>query len=462
MKEKNPLGYVAPSRLLMQFAIPSIISMLVSSLYNIVDQVFIGQGVGYLGNAATNVAYPLTTISLAISLLIGIGSASRFSLFLGQKKETTAQKIVGNALLLALFLGILYMFIIWIAIQPLLLAFGATKQVYPFALAYTSITAFGFPFLIYTNASTALIRADGKPTYSMLCMVIGALINVILDPLFIFVFKMGVEGAAYATVAGQIVSALLCIFYRFEHVQIQWKHIRFSWEATLASFSIGVSSSVNQLAILLVQIVMNNSMVHYGADSIYGSEIPLAAAGIVMKVNAILFAFIIGLSQGMQPIIGFNYGAKQYKRVKETFNVSLIVTLILSLIGWSLFQFIPETILSLFGKENELYMEFAVLFMRIFLFLACVNGIQIIASGFFSAIGKPMKGLLLSLSRQVILFIPIALLLPYSYGLMGVLYAAPCADAIAFLLAVGLLIHEYKILKQKEKNEKELQHGQAK
>ncbi|TGY66832.1 MATE family efflux transporter [Dubosiella muris] len=453
MHAQNPLGYERLGKLLARFAVPSVISMLVSALYNIVDQIFIGQGVGYLGNAATNVAFPLTTISLAISLLIGIGSSSRFSLYLGQKRPEKVREITGNALFLMIACGLAYMGLILLFVHDLLFAFGATSEVYPYAVAYTNITAFGFPFLIFTNAMSALIRSDGSPNYSMVCMVVGAIINIVLDPIFIFVFHQGVAGAAWATILGQIISCFVCFAYipKFKHVEIKAKDIRFSWQATLEAFSIGVSSSVNQIAILFVQIVMNNSMVHYGALSPYGAEIPLAAAGVVMKVNAILFAFMIGLSQGLQPIVGFNYGAKKYTRVKKTMLLALASALVIGALGWTLFEFAPYPVLSLFGSENALYMEFAVHFMKVFLLLSCVNGVQIISSGFFSAIGKPLKGLFLSMIRQVILFIPLAVLLPLSFGLEGILWSAPVADTISFGVAIVLLAVEFHKLDNLQK-----------
>lgn len=452
MKEEqreNPLGYEKISTLLKGFAIPSVIAMLVSSLYNIVDQIFIGQGVGYLGNAATNVAYPLTTICLAIALLIGIGSASRFSLYLGGGMKEKAAKVVGNGVCMMFAFGILYTVLVEIFLVPMLTAFGATADVMPYAISYTRITAVGMPLLIVTNAMSNLARADGSPKYSMTCMLVGAILNTILDPIFIFVFDMGVAGAAIATVIGQFFSFLMALRYiwHFKNVELERSHFRLSLEESLSTASLGMSNSLNQVAITLVQIVLNNSLTYYGAQSAYGMEIPLAACGIVMKTNAILLSIIIGISQGSQPIIGFNYGAAQYDRVRKTYKLAIQCDLVISAIGFCLFQFFPRQILSLFGSGDALYYEFATRFMRIFLFMIIVNGIQIISSNFFAAIGKPVKGLLLSMTRQVIFLIPLILILPLFLGIEGIVFAGPVADFAAFLVTATFIAREMKMMK---------------
>ena len=407
VQQKNPLGYEKLPKLLKGYAIPSIIAMLVSSLYNIVDQIFIGQGVGYLGNAATNVAYPLTTICLAIALLIGIGSASRFSLELGAGRKENAEIAVGNAVSMMIILGILYVIIIELFLRPLLIAFGSTDEVFPYAESYTRITAVGMPLLIVTNGMSNLARADGSPKYSMTCMLVGAIINTILDPVFIFIFDMGVAGAALATVIGQFFSFLMAANYlrHFKHITLKRHHFTPKIKECLNIASLGMSNSLNQVAITFVQIVLNNSLTYYGAMSVYGSEIPLASCGIVMKTNAILLAIIIGISQGSQPIIGFNYGAKQYDRVRGIYKLAISCNLVISLIGFLLFQFCPRQIISIFGTGDDLYFTFATKFMRIFLFMVIVNGVQLISSNFFDAIGKPLKGVFISLTRPVIFLV---------------------------------------------------------
>lgn len=454
VEQANPLGYEKLSRLLKGYAIPSVVAMLVSSLYNIVDQIFIGQGVGYLGNAATNVSYPLTTICLSIALLIGIGSASQFSLQLGAKEEENAARTVGTAVAMMIASGILYFILIEIFLHPLLNIFGATADVIPYAESYTRITAVGMPLLIVMNGMSNLARADGSPKYSMACMLTGALINTILDPIFIFVFDMGVAGAAWATVLGQVASFAMALNYirKFKHVRLKKEYFRLKWKEGLIIASLGMSNSLTQLALTFVQIVLNNSLKYYVAQSIYGSEIPLASCGIVMKTNAILLAVIIGISQGSQPIIGFNYGAKQYERVRGIYKLAITCDLVISAVGFLLFQLCPGQIVAVFGSvDDALYYEFAIKFMRIFLFMVIINGVQMLSSNFFAAIGKPMKGALLSLTRQVLCLIPLILILPLFLGIDGILFAGPFADGIAFLITTIFISRQMKQIRQMEK-----------
>ena len=281
---RNPLGYEKIPVLLRRFAIPSIIAMVVSSLYNIVDQIFIGQGVGYLGNAATNVAYPLTTICLSIALLIGIGGASQFSLSLGAGDKDAAQRAAGTAISMLAAAGVVYAVLIEIFLTPLMLAFGATGEVLPYAESYTRITALGMPFLILTNGLSNLARADGSPRFSMTCMLLGAVINTLLDPLFIFTVGMGIAGAAWATVIGQVASCVMAASYipRFQHIRLTRQSFGIPLREAGRIASLGMSNSLNQLAITLVQIVLYNSLTYYGAMTVYGSDIPLASCGIVM------------------------------------------------------------------------------------------------------------------------------------------------------------------------------------
>lgn len=443
---ENPLGYEKIPKLLKSFAIPSITASLVGSLYNIVDQIFIGQGVGYLGNAATNVSYPFSTICLAISLLIGIGSASRFSLYLGNKQPEAAAKAAGNGISLMVISGLVYLIIGESLLPQLLRLFGATKEVLPYAQQYAGVTLVGMPFLIVTNGMSNLIRADGNPRYSMTCMLSGAIVNTILDPIFIFAFHWGMFGAALATILGQILSFLLAVRYlrRFKTVQFEKSYFKPELKECLKTCSMGISSSANQVAITFVQIVLHNSLTHYGAQTVYGSEIPLAACGIVMKTNAIILSIVVGISQGAQPIIGFNYGARQYSRVRKAYLLAVKWNLIVSAAGFFLLQCFPKYIISLFGDGDARYLEFAVLFMRIFLFMVLVNGVQLLSSSFFTAIGKAMRGAFLALTRQVFFLIPLILLLPLRFGIMGVLYAGPIADFSAFVLSVVLVGREFK------------------
>ena len=310
---ENPLGTAPVGSLIAKFAIPAIISMLVSALYNIVDQIFIGQGVGMLGNAATNIAFPVTIISTAAALLLGIGSASNYNLEMGAGNEKKASSIAGTGLSALIISGTILSVIVLLFLKPLLHFFGGTPDVMPYAIDYMGITAIGLPFYVLSTGGNHLIRADRSPTYSMTCILAGAAINTILDPLFIFGFGWGIKGAAWATVIGQIVSGLLIIFYfsRLRKMYLDHSMLIPKARNLSAIFSLGMASCINQVAIAAVQIVMNNTLRHYGALSAYGSDIPIACAGIISKVNQVFMAICIGISQGSQPIWGFNYGAEK-------------------------------------------------------------------------------------------------------------------------------------------------------
>ena len=449
---ENPLGSEPVSSLLRRFAIPSVIAMLVSALYNMVDQLFIGHSIGVLGNAATNVAFPLSMVCTSIGLLCGIGGAANFNLCMGRREPEHAKSYVGSAISMLAILGVILCVAVQLFLRPMMLLFGATPDVIDYACTYTRITSIGFPFLIVTIGGSNLIRADGSPKFSMLCNLVGAIVNTILDPLFIFVFHMGMAGAALATITGQILSFALVVFYLrgFKTLPLSLSDLKPKIACWARIAALGATPAFNQVAMMVVQIVMNNSMTYYGAKTIYGSEIPLAASGIVMKTNGILLSVIIGLSQGSQPIIGFNYGAKQYDRVRGTYRLAISCNLVVSAIGFVLFQFFPKQIISLFGTGDELYFTFAVRFMRIFLFMVIVNGVQLLSSNFFAAIGKPLKGMLLSLTRQVFFLIPLLLILPLFFGMDGILFSAPIADTAAFLTTVILIRKEMNLMREQE------------
>ena len=447
-KEKNtenPLGYAPVGSLLRKFAIPSIISMLVSALYNIVDQIFIGQGVGMLGNAATNVAFPMTTVTVAIALLLGIGGAANFNLALGRRQEDRARNIAGTAFGTLVLFGIAFCLVIRLFLKPVVLACGATDQTIDYSLAYVGITSLGFPFYMLSTGGNHLIRADGKPAYSMVMVLSGAILNTILDPLFIFVFKWGIQGAAWATVIGQIFSAILVLLYLPRYMNSSLKPGDFIPKADClkAIISLGSAACLNQLAITVVQILMNNVLRRYGGLSEYGSDIPLAVVGIVMKVNMLFLSIVIGLSQGAQPIISFNYGARKYSRVKEAYLKAAGAATIVAILGVICFQVFPRQIISLFGNGDELYYKFAVKFFRIYLFCTFFNGLQPVTSNFFTSIGKATKGIFLSMTRQIIFLVPLILVFPIFMGIDGVMFAGPISDAAAGILAILLVSREF-------------------
>ncbi len=447
---KGPIG-----TLMLKFAVPSIIAMLVSALYNIVDQVFIGRYVGTLGNAATNIAFPLAMSCTAIGLLFGIGGAANFNLSMGRREYEKAPYFIGNALVMLVSLGTLLFLITEVILQPMLLFFGSPADVLPYAVEYVRIVAFGFPFLVLTIGGGHLIRADGSPNMTMICSLSGAVINVFLDALFVIGFRWGMSGAALATVAGQIFSGCLVLFYMkgFKTRPLLRKHLVPRLPVILQTASLGVASCVNQIAMMVTQIILNNSLKYYGALSVYGESIPIACAGIVMKVNQVFFSVVIGIAQGSQPIESFNYGARQYKRVKDTYMLAVESAFVVSLAAFLMFQFAPGWLLGLFGHGSELYFEFGTRFFRTFLFCTWLNCIQPATSQFFASVGKPLRGMFVSLTRQILFLVPLILILPLMLGIEGILYSGPVADLLSAIVAVIMVRQEFKDMTRLEKIE---------
>ena len=435
---QNPLGIAPVGGLIAKFAIPAIISMLVSAMYNIVDQIFIGQGVGMLGNAATNVAFPVTTVATALALLLGIGGASNYNLEMGAGQEKKASGIAGTALSSLAISGLILAVIVLMFLKPLLTLFGATADVMPYAVDYTGITAFGLPFYILSVGGNHVVRADRSPTYSMVCIMIGAIINTILDPLFIFGFGWGIKGAAWATVIGQVASGVLVIVYfcKFRKMYLSGGMLKPKLSYLKAIISLGLASCINQIAMAIVQIVLNNILRYYGANSVYGSDIPIACVGVISKVNMVFIAICIGISQGSQPIWGFNYGAKKYDRVRQAYRYSVTACTVIATIFFFCFQIFPHQIVGIFGTGSELYFQFAERYLKIFMFMTFANGIQPVSSGFFTSIGMAKLGIVMSLIRQVIFLLPLIIIFPLFMGIDGVMYAGPIADAAAFVLAI--------------------------
>ena len=438
IQAENPLGTAPVGGLIRKFAIPAIISMLVSAMYNIVDQIFIGQGVGMLGNAATNVAFPVTTIATAMALLLGIGGASNYNLEMGAGREKKASGIAGTALSSLAISGAVLCVIVVLFLKPLLTLFGATKDVMPYAVDYTGITALGLPFYILSVGGNHVVRADRSPTYSMACVTAGAVINTILDPLFIFGFGWGFKGAAWATVIGQVVSGILVVvyFWKFRKMYLEKSMLKPRLHYLKAITALGLASCINQIAMALVQIVLNNILRYYGAASIYGSDIPIACVGVISKVNQVFMAICIGISQGCQPIWGFNYGAEKYSRVRQTYRYSVTACTVIATGFFLCFQLFPHQIVGVFGTGSDLYFQFAERYLKIYMFMTFANGIQPMSSGFFTSIGKAKLGVVMSLTRQVIFLLPLIVIFSLFMGIDGVMYAGPIADAAAFALAI--------------------------
>ncbi len=446
----NPLGYEKIGKLLTSYAVPSIIALIINSLYNMVDQIFIGQGVGFLGNGATNIIAPIATITIAIATLFGDGLAAFFSLSLGKGEGEKAAKGLGTSIIFGGIFGIIWTVLAFAFLKPLCLIFGATENILPYALDYGRIIVIGFTFQIVGNTINSAIRTDGSPRYAMLSMMIGAVLNIILDPIFIFVFHWGVEGAAIATIISQLFGLLFNIAYLFRMKTIKLSRQSFTLDIRTAGriASLGFASGANNLTSTVVAFVSNNLMTKYGTLSPYGADIPLTTFGLCMKVSMLAFSIGIGVASGSQPIIGFNYGAKKYDRVKKTFLLSAGVATIITFVSWIVFQCFPLQLIRIFGTESSLYEEFAVKCFHIYLLLTFLNGLQMCAGVLFQAIGQPMKAAVTSLSKQVIFYIPAMLILSHFFGLTGILMAGPTADALAFVLSGAFCFKEIKKMEQ--------------
>lgn len=453
-EQNNPLGTESIGKLLRQFAIPSIISMLVMSLYNIVDQFFIGRSIGELGNAATSVAFPFTTMCIAVSLAFGVGGSAGFNLNLGAGKKDKAMYFVGNSVTMMLSIGIIWATIICIFLKPMLIFFGASNKVLPYAIEYMRIIALGFPFGIMSSGGAHLVRADGSPKFSMYCNIVGAIINVILDYVFVMVMRLGMTGAAVATVIGQIAASLMIVWYlkHYKTGKLLVKYLRPKLKVVLKTVHLGMAQCCNQLSMMVVQIVFNKSFTYYGEMSIYGSDIPLACIGIVSKVNQLYFSVCIGIAQAMQPIASFNRGANKIDRVKKTYKLAVLCTSTISIIAFVIFQTIPLQIISLFGEGSPEYFKFAVNVFRIFLFMTFLNGIQPITSTFCTAIGEPVRGTFLSLTRQIIFLLPLIIIMPIIFqnmglqGIDGLMYTSPIADLFAAIVSIVMVMFVFKKL----------------
>lgn len=456
VEKKSIFASEPVGKLIIKFAIPCVISLVVNALYNIVDQIFIGWGVGYLGNGATNIVFPITIIALALAVLIGDGGAAYLSLKLGEGDKNSVKNGVGNSLVMVTVAGILVMAVFLIFIDPILGLFGATESLRPYALEYGYVIGIGLPFTMISTALNAVIRVDGSPKFAMFSMLLGAVINTVFDPIFIFVFKMGVQGAAIATVMGQVASFVVSVAYipRFKTLRFDVSALRLHGKVCGGILSLGVSSFITQIAITIVMVLFNNLLKTYGAASIYGAEIPLTAMGIVMKVNQIMLSILVGIAIGAQPVIGFNYGSKNYNRVRKAFLIAIIAAEIIAFVFFFIFQFAPMAIVILFGSEEGLYNEFAVKCLRIFLMLCPLNGFQTVAAIYLQGIGKPVKSAVVTLSRQIIFLIPAAVVLPIYMGVTGVLWSGPVADGLAFILSFALIGYEMKKLSRMETEKK--------
>lgn len=461
MKKEFDLGRDKINKLLISFAIPCVISMLINSVYNIVDQIFIGKGVGTLGNAATNVIFPLVILANAIAGLIGNGAAANLSLKLGEKKESEARASIGSSITLTFIISILFAVLAYIFLPKLVYMFGCTENVYNYALSYGKIILVGAPFMIIYSVLSSIIRADGNPRYSMIMLVVGAIINIILDPVFIFGFNMGVFGGGLATVIGQVISFIIALCYlpKIKSVKLEKEDFKIN-KSILRTLSLGLSSFITQATILVLFVFMNNMMTKFGAMSKYGADIPLSVYGVISKINSLYISFVLGVSIGTQPIIGFNYGAGNLDRVKETLRKVLTINFVVGIIFNLIFILFPEKIAGIFISSEDasytLFMKFAKLMCHSFLLVCALNAMEMTTSIVVQSLGNVVKATAVSFIRQIILFIPLALLLSMAFnlGLNGILYAGCLADSITFVIAGIIFIGEYKKLGTYSKKDK--------
>ena len=459
MKELN-LGKDKINKLILSFSIPCVISMLINSIYNIVDQIFIGKGVGTLGNAATNVIFPLIIIFNAVAGLIGNGAAANLSLKLGEKNKKAAAKSIGQAVSLTIILSIVISGIAYIFLPQLVYLFGCTESVYKYAVDYGRIIVIGAPFMLIYSSFSSIIRADGSPKYSMIMLVIGAIINIILDPIFIFEFNMGVKGGALATIIGQIVSFVIAIIYLFKIKSVKLTRNDFKLDKDVFRIlALGISSFITQATILVLFIFMNNILTKLGANTKFGADIPLSVYGVISKINSLYISTVLGISIGSQPIIGFNYGAGNKFRVKETIRKVLIINFAIGIIFNLLFVLFPKQITGIFISSNDasynLFMEFAVLMCHSFLLVISLNALEMTTSIVIQSLGNVVKSTAVTFIRQIILLIPISLILAFVFnkGIYGVLYAGCIADALCFIITIFIIKSEYKKLGKEVINE---------
>lgn len=446
MKSTEYLAEEKIGTLMLKFSVPCIMSLMVSSLYNIVDQIFIGRGVGYLGNGATNVVFPITIIALALALLIGDACAAFLSLSLGKGDVESAHKSVGNAVLLSVGVSVLLVALFLAGQETILQAFGATENNIAYAREYFFIIVLGIPFYVFTNAMNSIIRADGSPAFAMFSTLAGCIINVIFDPVTIFVLHWGMRGAAIATVAGQVVTAVLAAGYLFHTKSFKLKKSSFTLSPKLMGdyLPLGISSFLTQISIVVIMAVMNNTLVHYGAQSEYGADIPMTVVGIVMKVFQIVIALVIGIAAGSQPIVGYNYGAGHKHRVKEIYSTMLKAELAVGILSMAAFELFPRQITGIFGSESQLYNRFAVLAFRIYLGTIVLCCVQKSTSVFLQALGCPVMSLSLSLLRDFIISVPAILILPLFGGVEAVLWSAPIADAVSIVVTAAMMCYVWK------------------
>lgn len=447
MNERNKmLGNEKIGKVLFKMSLPATIGMIVNSLYNLIDTIFIGRGVGPLAIGGLAIAFPIQMIIMAFALTIGVGAASSVSRYLGSGDKEKADLVTGNAFLAIIVLSSIFMVFGLIFVDPLLRLFGATDTLLPYAREYIRVIFWGSVFFSFTVTSNNLIRAEGNAWVAMTTMIIGAVLNIILDPIFIFIFKLGIRGAALATVISQFVSFIFILSYLYggqSSLNVKLHHFKPKLKIIWEIFAVGSASFARQIAGSVVAVVLNNSL------RIYGGDMAITIYGIVNRLIMFLFMPLFGIVQGMQPIAGFNYGAKKIDRVMKVVKLSMITTTILAIFGFAVAQLFANQLVWIFNKDPILIKEGAKV-IRIVVSMVPVIGIQVVGATLFQSLGKALPSLILSLSRQVLFFIPIVLILPplYGLGLLGIWLTFPIADLLSTIVTSILLSREVKKLRK--------------
>ena len=456
------LGTERIGKLMRQYAIPCIISLLVGALYNIVDQIFIANAsyLGSYGNAANTVVFPLTVVAPAIAVMVGDGCCAFVSMALGRKESDKAKRSVGNAVVLTVAGSVILTALYLIFANQIIAMFGGTvnEETFRQSQEYFFYITLGIPFYMFGQAMNPVIRADGNPKFAMASTLAGAVINIILDPIFIFCFKWGMMGAAVATVIGQVVTAILAVWYIVHMKTVKPSRKDFALQRNICGrmLLLGITSFLSQISLVAAMAAINNMLRKYGAqDPVFKQEqyaqIPMAVVGIVMKFFQIVISIVVGMAAGCIPIIGYNMGAEKKLRVKELFTKLLVAEALVGAVALVLAEGFPHQLIAIFGAKNEsvYYTEFAIKAFRIYLcmmILACVNKACFI---FLQAVGKALSSTMLSMFREVVFGVGFALLLPVFFGLDGVLYSMPVSDILTFIISAIIIVKTYKELNTK-------------
>ncbi|MGE4282390.1 MAG: MATE family efflux transporter [Clostridia bacterium] len=446
MDRSKQLGEEKVSKLLLKFSVPAIIGMLVNALYNVVDRIFIGHGVGTEALSGITVGFPIMLVNMGFAMLIGIGATSAISIYLGQQRKEEAEQVLGNAVVLLIGISSIIAVAGLIFINPLLRLFGASEMVLPYAREYLTIILSGSIFMSIGFGLNNFIRAEGNPKIAMYTMLIGAIINTLLDPLFIFVFGWGIQGAAAATIISQAVSAFWVVRYFLSGkslLRMHVKNMRLNPFIIRRIIAIGMAPFSMQMAASLLNVILNNSLRYYGDD------VAIAAMGIVQSIMMLMIMPIFGINQGVQPIIGYNYGAQKFDRVKEALKLAIIAATVIVTVGFVAIRLYPEQFITMFNRDDKELIRLGTQTLLTFMMFLPIIGFQIVGANYFQAVGKPKQSMILSLSRQVLLLIPALLILPRFFGLRGVWYAGPVADMGSAVITGLWLLKELKGLQQR-------------